>query len=423
MSLSIAGCGVVAPAGVGLDRFAAAAFGAALAPRPLAELAPGRDVPAGSAYVVEDLDVARMTGRRKGIRVLDRTSALAVVASHLALLDASHSEVAGDRVGVVLGTGCGSEQSLYQFIQDTYTAEQPHQVSPEMFARTVMNYAAGQIGIWFGLKALNTTISAGRMAGLLTLRYAARMLRSGHADRVLFGSVQEFSPEAAWIAHHMAAARGVQMVPLGEGAAMFVLDRNPPGQEQRLELAACEVATTWATDPASLAACLTGCILKAMRKSGARIDEIWAVASRSADAPTPRDAEGSALGAVLGDHRPAHLYSAQAVVGDTYSASGSLQLGMLLALFGKHRSPARACGLVTSISHQGMAGCACCGWSSHERRHRGHRHDLERRPIGRRVLRGHVRRQAVRPRAESVRSRSTSDLAGVRDRRPRRRAR
>jgi 3-oxoacyl-[acyl-carrier-protein] synthase II len=299
-----------------------------------------------------------LTGRRKGIRVLDRTSALAVVASHLALLDAAHDEADADRVGVVLGTGCGSQQSLYQFIQDTYTAEQPHQISPEMFPRTVMNYAAGQVGIWFGLKALNTTISAGRMAGLLALRYATRMLRCGYADRVLVGSVQEFSPEAAWIAHHMAASRGDRMSPLGEGAAMFVLDRNSSDRRKSIELAACEVATTSATDPASLAACLTRCIQVAIRKSGLRTEDIWAVATRSADALTPLDAEGAALAAVLGNHRPAHLHSAQSIVGDAYSASGSLQLGMLLALFRTHEVPATACGLVTSISHQGMAGCA-----------------------------------------------------------------
>src|SRR5712691_2258998 len=245
-TLAISGWGVISAIGIGPEAFGAALRAGQCGCKRVEGGADGA-LPTDLACTVPEFEPARFLGP-KGTRVMDRTTGLAVAATGMAL---AHSGVTitrenEDRVGMVLGTSNGSMRSTFEYTRETLGPGKPYLVSPELFPNTVMNCAAGQCAIWHNLKALNPTISGGRLAGVLALRYARRMLRSGYADLVLAGAVEEFCPELAWGSFLATASRTSDRAVLGEGAAIFALESRQAaeaaGRTPRAEVLACEAA-------------------------------------------------------------------------------------------------------------------------------------------------------------------------------------
>ncbi|WP_331283956.1 beta-ketoacyl synthase N-terminal-like domain-containing protein, partial [Streptomyces sp. H39-S7] len=136
--------------------------------------------PDEQACLVPDFDIRKVLGK-KGTRSMDRVTGLAVTAIGGLMGESVRSgPVVGDeRAALVLGTNTGSAQSMMDLTRDTFVQEEPFYIDPSKFPNTVMNCAAGQCAIWYGLKGPNTTVAAGRASGLLALNYARRLLASG----------------------------------------------------------------------------------------------------------------------------------------------------------------------------------------------------------------------------------------------------
>ncbi|WP_422768924.1 beta-ketoacyl synthase N-terminal-like domain-containing protein [Plantactinospora sp. WMMC1484] len=182
----------------------------------------GDDFPTPLAPVLADFDVRAHLGR-KGTSFYDRATALAVVACQQALRTGA-VEVSDDnraRIGVVLGTTVGSFRSTSDFSRETLVQEKPYLVNPVLFPNTVMNCAAGQAAIRFGLRGVNATIAGGRLAFHHALRHAGMSLRRQAADIVLVGAVEEHSPHRAWAAERSSGGTAVA----GEAAGVFVVER------------------------------------------------------------------------------------------------------------------------------------------------------------------------------------------------------
>jgi 3-oxoacyl-[acyl-carrier-protein] synthase II len=247
------------------------------------------------------------------------------------------------------------------------TLSEPYMVSPEAFPNTVMNFAAGQCAIWNKLRAVNTTISGGRMAGILALRYARRMLQFGYAEGILVGSVEELSAPLAWATHTLCAARGQKAPRLGEGCAIFMLERaeavERAGRTPCAEILACEAgfdapALDGAAAPGSLGRALAQCVRRALERASLTPADVWAVSSRASGMATLDEAEAQGLALALEGHRPGETIAIGQRIGECFSASGALQLASLLALFDNAGASAGRIGLVTSVSHSGGVGCA-----------------------------------------------------------------
>jgi 3-oxoacyl-[acyl-carrier-protein] synthase II len=364
----ITGWGVISPLGTGAENFAAGIREGRSDVISTAGLDTRLGFPCDEAYGVANFDVAKILGTRKGTRVLDRTAALAVAAATMAIRASGVQDQPGfqERIGVVLGTCNGSTSRLVEFLTETMTQAQPEQVSPEAFPNTVMNFAAGQCAIWNKLKAVNTTVSGGRMAGILALRYARRMLQFGYAEGILVGSVEELSAPLAWATHTLCAARGQKDPRLGEGCAIFMLENadavERSGRRSRAEVLACEAGFD-APAPgellsASLGQTLGGCIRRALAHASLTPADIWAVSSRASGMTSLDEAEAQGLALALADHRPSQTIAIGQKIGECFSASGSLQLASLLAVFENAGAPAGKVGLVTSMSHGGGVGAA-----------------------------------------------------------------
>jgi 3-oxoacyl-[acyl-carrier-protein] synthase II len=312
-------------------------------------------LPTGRAHAIPDFRAADHLGR-KGTRHLDRSTALALVATKLAL-ESTDAAVDGDadgRVGLVLGTTAGSIRTTSEFSRDTLVEERPYLVNPVMFPGATINCPAGSSAIRHKLRGVNATVAGGQMAGLNVLRYGAHLIGGGHADVLLAGAVEEFSPHMAW--GHRALTEGYD-VPLGEGSAVFVVEDaervRSGGRTPEAEVLASAFGTG---GPGDTARTLEASVVRALRLAGVGADEVWGVATGEHGVEGLDGAEDAGVRAALGDG-PVRI-RVKRLVGECNSASGPFQLAALLA---HHRSDPGLDGRVsvlTSVSADGAAGAA-----------------------------------------------------------------
>ncbi|MEU0744556.1 beta-ketoacyl synthase N-terminal-like domain-containing protein [Streptomyces sp. NPDC006134] len=345
----------VSPFGTGADAFRAGLAAGTGAVAPLDQEAhPG---PYGEGALVPGFSAAGALGK-KGTRTMDRVTALAV-STVAQLLDAAGPGLLDrpERVGLVLGTGSGSVQSIMDFTRDSLTGERPYLVDPARFPNTVMNRAAGQSAIWHGIKGPNTTIAGGWLTGLLALGYAARLLRGGHCAQVLCGAAEEYSVQRAWLEWHTAGTGADGRPPLGEGGAAWLL-------EPAAEAAAggrTPLATLRATrfrayqDPADAGAALTACVTAALADAGAAAGDVRVVA------PLGTPGEEEAVRAALPAGAEPRWVRCRPLLGDASAAAGGFQLAALLAAAGDHAPAPGEVALATGIDRDGTVGVAVLG--------------------------------------------------------------
>jgi 3-oxoacyl-[acyl-carrier-protein] synthase II len=358
MSLALTGWGLVCSAGIG-----PAAFRSALvAPQPAPDVtaAYAEPLPAATAHVLRDFDVRALLGR-KGTGALDRRTALALVACRQALADGALTvtDENRQRIGVVLGTTWGSLEAMSHYTRDSLLEERPYLVEPARFPNTVMNCAAGQAAIWHGLKGVNATIAGGTLAFLNVLDYVANLLRCGHADTLLAGAVEEFTPHAAW-AHHLTQP-ATPSVPAGEAAIVFVVERAAEARAagRRLHAEVLAVATGFAPESAhgrraegALSACIRR-VLAAAAVTPADIARVQPSGHDDARAPIER----AALADVFGPDAVVER-APKTVFGECQAATGALQVAALIARAEDGPAHTGWLGLVTGYTEDGALGAA-----------------------------------------------------------------
>jgi 3-oxoacyl-[acyl-carrier-protein] synthase II len=173
----------------------------------------------------------------RNLRPVDRTSRLLLVAAGQALEAAGWTEErrAAHELGLVVGTTFCSVRTIAEFDRRGLQLGPSH-ASPMDFANSVINAAAGQAAIWFGLRGVNSTISGGEASGLQALAYAADLIRTGRAEALLAGGVEELCYESFLgflRAGRLASGDGERPIPfdarrngfaLAEGAGLLLLE-------------------------------------------------------------------------------------------------------------------------------------------------------------------------------------------------------
>lgn len=346
--VAVTGCGVLSPAGTGLaalaDHLADGRTGNSEPHTPDAQEFPPHPVRA-----LPEVDWDAHLGR-KGRRVLDRSAAIGVVAAELALAEANWPNEPTTS-GVALGTAAGSLRTQIAVTQDTLRQDLPYLVNPAQIPNTVMNSTAGHIAIRHQLKGVNATLSGGAASSLLAFRYARMAIALGRAERLLAGGVEELSAPYAW------GWRQAELLPatapMGEGCALFAVADAATVEQPAAELLACEIGL--AGPQQRLGDSLAVRINRALQRSGVTPEDVGAVAVTASRNSGLARAEQLALGATVGE-QPRRI-DTSAVVGDTYSASGALQLAALLATWKREDAAAGAIGLVTTVGPDGNVGC------------------------------------------------------------------
>ncbi|GIF02265.1 beta-ketoacyl synthase N-terminal-like domain-containing protein [Paractinoplanes rishiriensis] len=317
--------------------------------------------PFPQAGLVPSFDAATVLGR-KGTRAMDRVTALTVATAGLVLrADGEPDPAETAAMALVLGTSAGSYQSIVDFTASSLTGDRPYLVDPARFPNTVMNRAAGQSAIWYGIKGPNATVAGGRLTGLLALNYAVRLCRRGRASTVLCGAVEELTAQRCWIDWHAGGRPDPATVaPPAEGCAMFLVEPASVaarhGRTPLLELAGLGFGATPAGgDPATA---LAGCIRSTLDRHRIETPDIALLAPGCLPG-APAAAERTALDQILGTSATGRTeVRTGSVLGDTSAASAAFQVAGVLAATGRGELPPGGLALITSIDPSGTVGCA-----------------------------------------------------------------
>lgn len=178
------------------------------------------NVKSNDNFLVCDFDPCAEIGK-KGIKRLDRAALLTLVAASRLKRRGALEEITADNCGVILGSSTGSISSSTAYTLDTLTQERPDLVSAALFPTTVMNHAASQLAIRYGYKAINSTLSGGRLSFASALKQAMTSLYTGSANQMIVGCVEE-GMEATQIGFRVSnfLQQGIWGA---EGVALFVV--------------------------------------------------------------------------------------------------------------------------------------------------------------------------------------------------------
>jgi 3-oxoacyl-[acyl-carrier-protein] synthase II len=183
----ITGMGVIAPNGIGVDKFWDSLVHGRSAVRRITHF-DASSYPCQVAAEVPDFDPTDYMDP-KTARRLARFAQFALAASKMAIGDSELDLSSTDpyRIGVIIGTGLGgnsySENQHIIFIEKGIK-----RVSPLAAVMSCGHSAPGIICLELGIRGLNTTVSSGCNSGLDAIFLAYNSIRLGDADIMLAGS-------------------------------------------------------------------------------------------------------------------------------------------------------------------------------------------------------------------------------------------
>jgi 3-oxoacyl-[acyl-carrier-protein] synthase II len=128
---------------------------------------------------------------RKQVRRLDRFAQFAVAAAVEAIKDAGLdvSKIDPTRAGVIVGSGIGGLIEI-ETQHTVLLTKGPNKISPFMIPKLMVNAAAGQISITFGLKGPNSAVATACASGTNAIGDAFKVIQRGEADIMVTGGTE-----------------------------------------------------------------------------------------------------------------------------------------------------------------------------------------------------------------------------------------
>ena len=291
----------------------------------------------------------------------DRSGQFALVAAREAWTDAAITDMDGDRLGVVIGTGIGGVLTLLANY-DSLLEKGPRRVHPLAIPMLMPNSAAAHVALDLGARAgVHTPVSA-CASGAEAMSFAVDMIRSGRADVVVAGGT-----EAAIHQLNMAAFANMQALStrndeperasrpydkgrdgfvLGEGAGVVVLESAAHAKARGAKVYA-EIASSGITSDAHHIAApdpVGRGAARAMQMAldGAGIDasDIVHVNAHATSTPAGDVAEAQAMATVLGAGSTACVSATKSMTGHLLGAAGAIEtIATVLALHERTAPP------------------------------------------------------------------------------------
>src|SRR3982751_5270929 len=230
----ITGIGVVSPVGSSLDKFWSGLVEGRSGIGPIS-VAPTERLSARIAAQVLDFDPA-LHFDPKRVTMLDRFSQFAVVAARQAVRDAQLeiSEELALKAATVVGNAAGGQTSVDESYYKLYGQNSPR-VHPLTIPRWMVNAAVSQVSMDLGLKGPTYTIASACSSGTHAIGQAFQTVRTGQAPIAIAGGTEAcltVGTIKCWEALRVLSADTCRPfsktrsgLVLGEGAAMFVLER------------------------------------------------------------------------------------------------------------------------------------------------------------------------------------------------------
>jgi len=128
---------------------------------------------------------------KKIARRMDRFVQFAIKAAHEAISDSgiSFENEDKDRIGVIIGAGIGGLRIIEQQHSSLLNAG-PSKVSPLLIPMLILDMAAGQVAITFGLKGPNFATVSACASGAHAISVACELVRTGKMDVVITGGTE-----------------------------------------------------------------------------------------------------------------------------------------------------------------------------------------------------------------------------------------
>lgn len=308
------------------------------------------------------------------LRLLDRVSQLALVATARAVADAGldFANEHGERCGVCVGTGMGGAATTDEGYHTIY-AQQSDRVNPYSVIAAMSNASASWIGIEYRISGPNLTYSTACSSSAVAIGEAGRRIQSGDADVMLAGGAEApltFGVLRAWEAMRILATEDTQDASascrpfartrtglvLGEGAAFVVLEEHSRAVARGARIHAELIGYGLTSDVAHITRPTVNGQASAMRaaldSAGLNPGAIDYVNAHGTGTQQNDIIETSELKAVFGGHAYAMpVSSTKSMHGHLLGAAGALEF--IIAV------KSMACGIVPPTMHLDSPEPAC----------------------------------------------------------------
>ena len=350
----ITGLGVLAPNGLGKDRFWESLERGVSGIRRISRFDPS-EFPVQVGGEITGFQASEFLDYKKARR-LDRSTQLAIAAAKMAIEDSRLDLTKEDRreVGVMAGTAIGGQE--WDFEQyDIFKTKGLDRANPFTAINTFPNACSSHVSIEFQVTGPSDTISSGCSSGAAAIGYAYDCLRYGRAQTIIVvGTDAPLNPPvfgAFCIARVLSRNSGSTNIPkpfdkhrdgivIAEGAGALILENLDHALRRQAHIYAevlgwassCDAYHMMNSEPNGEQLALA--IQKALKMAGLESHEVDYVKAHGDGSISHDNSETKAIKASLGEQsRKIPVSSIKSMIGHTQGASGVIEVvGCALAI-------------------------------------------------------------------------------------------
>lgn len=258
------------------------------------------------------------------------------------------TEQTAERIGVVIGSGIGGLPGI-QKSAEAFVKGGPRKISPFFVPSNIINMAAGDLSIRYGMKGPNLSLVSACASGTHSIGDAARMIAYGDADVMVAGGAEMAtcalgiggfaSAKALSASHNDDPERASRPwdrdrdgFVLGDGAGVLVLEEYELAKARGARIY-CELAgygmssdAFHMTQPAPGGEGAARCMLNALRDASISPEAVGYINAHGTSTPAGDKAETLAVKAALGDHAyQVAMSSTKSMIGHLLGAAGGVE--------------------------------------------------------------------------------------------------